>query len=131
MTVIDASVLVAGLVDSGPTGRWAESILGGSGLAAPELGLVETTNVLRRLEQSGRLGTPIARRALDDLLSLPLELYPFAPVAERVWELRPGMTAYDAGYVALAELLEAPLATIDLRITRSAGPRCLFRTPPH
>jgi predicted nucleic acid-binding protein len=50
-------------------------------------------------------------------------------VAERVWELRKNVSAYDAWYVALAELLRAPLATLDLRLTRESGPTCSFVTP--
>ena len=33
-------------------------------------------------------------------------------------------------YVALAELLEAPLATLDERLVRTTGPRCEFLTYP-
>ncbi len=36
----------------------------------------------------------------------------------------------DACYVALAELLGAPLVTLDRRLTRAPGPRCVFLTPP-
>lgn len=45
-------------------------------------------------------------------------------LARRVWELRDDLTAYDAAYVALAELLDAPLVTLDSRMARAAGPRC-------
>ena len=40
------------------------------------------------------------------------------------------MTSYDSWYIALAEVLEEPLATCDLRLTRVPGPRCRFLTPP-
>jgi predicted nucleic acid-binding protein len=36
----------------------------------------------------------------------------------------------DAWYVAIAELLGSPLATLDQRLARSGGPRCEFVTPP-
>ena len=51
--VTDASVLVAALVDTGREGQWAESAVAEGDLAASELALVETTNILRRLEQAG------------------------------------------------------------------------------
>ena len=35
--VPDASVVVAALIDRTPTGAWAESIIGGGSLIAPEL----------------------------------------------------------------------------------------------
>lgn len=55
---------------------------------------------------------------------------PFAPFAERVWELRANVTSYDAWYVAVAEQFDLPLATLDRRLARSAGPRCRFLLPP-
>jgi predicted nucleic acid-binding protein len=53
----------------------------------------------------------------------------YASVADRVWELRRTVTAYDACYVALAELLDAPLATLDVRLARAPGLRCQVITP--
>ena len=49
-TVVDASVLVAALVDPREDGRWAESTLAKGSLVAPELALVEATDVLRQME---------------------------------------------------------------------------------
>ena len=46
--VVDASLLVAALVDDGADGRWAESELVGDYLAAPHLVYVEVANILRR-----------------------------------------------------------------------------------
>ena len=43
----------------------------------------------------------------------------------RAWELRHNLTIYDGAYVALAELLRAPLLTRDRRIERTA--RALIR----
>ena len=60
---------------------------------------------------------------------LPVELFPFGPLAARVWELRENVTPYDAWYVALAESLDADVATLDVRLSRAAGPRCTFRLP--
>jgi predicted nucleic acid-binding protein len=51
-------------------------------------------------------------------------------LAERIWELRGAVTAHDGWYVALAESLKAPLATLDDRRTRAPGPRCSFIGPP-
>ena len=65
-----------------------------------------------------------AAAALDDLLSLPLVVYPTAPLLARAWELRHNLTVYDGCYVALAEALEAPLVTADRRLFDAPGPRC-------
>jgi predicted nucleic acid-binding protein len=58
-----------------------------------------------------------------------VELYPFLPFQDRVWQLRESLTAYDAWYVALAEAHDVPLATLDRRLAASPGPHCGFLTP--
>lgn len=127
--VVDASTVVAALVDSGPDGRWAEGFLS-TGLAAPHLLAVEVANVLRRAVNAGEITDDSASLAHADLLGLRVEPVPYDLVADRVWELRDNLTAYDAWYVAAAELLTAPLATLDRRLAGSPGPRCSFLLPP-
>ena len=129
-TVVDGSVLVAALVDSGREGKWAESALAEGLLASPELALAEASNILRRLEQAGRILRMEAESAHVDLLRLDLELFPFAPFAERVWALRGNLTSYDAWYVALAEALDCPLVTLDRKLSRATGPTCEVIAPP-
>jgi predicted nucleic acid-binding protein len=46
---------------------------------------------------------------------------PHDPLLPRVWELRTSVTAHDAVYLALAEVLEAPLLTLDRRLARVRG----------
>jgi predicted nucleic acid-binding protein len=128
-TVVDASVVVAALVDSGPHGEWAEGILAAGSLHAPELALVETANILRRLEWAKQISASEANAAYEDLTQLDMELFSFNPFSDRVWELRHTVTCYDAWYVALAEALTLPLATLDGRLYRAAGPTCRFLTP--
>ena len=127
--VIDAGVVVAALIDDGPDGRWAESMLAAGPLAAPHLMLVEAANILRRACLAGVLSLDSAQLAHADLLRLRVVLFEYEPIAERVWELRGAITSYDACYVALAEALGAPLATVDLRLSRAPGPYCVFKTP--
>jgi predicted nucleic acid-binding protein len=128
-TVVDASLVAAGLVDSGSLGAWAESVLLTGPLAAPHLLPVETANILRRMANAGDISADVAALAHSDLLSLRMELFPYAPLGERVWELRAYVTTYDAWYVALAELLDAPLATLDAKLSRAPGTACSFLTP--
>lgn len=128
--VVDASVVVAGLAGGGADGRWAEEVLVTDDLAAPHLMPVETAHVLRRSVFAGRLSADVAALAHRDMLALRVALFDYEPVALRVWELRSNVTSYDAWYVALAEMLDAPLATLDGRLAQATGPRCSFRTPP-
>ncbi len=128
--VVDASILVAATSDVGAEGRWAEDVVRAGNLIAPHLALVEATNILRRLELQGRLDRTEAGAAARDLLLLDLELVPFTPFAERIWELRANVTSYDAWYVAVAEQFDLPLATLDRHLARATGPRCRFLLPP-
>lgn len=128
--VADASVVVAALVDSGPDGAWAERVLASDRLAAPHLMPAEVANVLRRAALVGEISDDAASLAHADLLALRVELFPYEPFADRVWDLRTSVTAYDAWYVAVAEALEAKLATLDAKLSRATGPRCRFVVPP-
>lgn len=128
--VIDASMVVAALVDAGPDGTWAEGLLASEHLAAPHLMPVEVANILRRAALAGDISKDIAALAHGDLLDLNVELFPYEPFAQRAWELVENLTAYDSWYVAVAESLEAPIATLDEKLSRSPGPRCSFFTPP-
>ncbi len=78
--VVDASVVVATLVDSGPTGRWAGSVVESCELTAPHLMPVEVANVLRRAAAAGEISADVGPLAHSDLL----------------WELRANLSAYDA-----------------------------------
>ncbi|MEJ0037874.1 MAG: type II toxin-antitoxin system VapC family toxin [Gammaproteobacteria bacterium] len=126
--VIDSSVLVAALIDSGRQGAWAEGVLASGALHAPEPIRAEATNVLRRLERAKHISTAEANAAHDDLMQLNLELFSFDPFADRIWELRHTVTSYDAWYVAVAEALRLPLATLDRKLSRASGIACEVMT---
>jgi predicted nucleic acid-binding protein len=128
--VVDAGLVVSALVDTGPEGKWAEEQLATDSLIAPHLMPVEAANILRRGTLAGDISADTAALAHEDLLALRVELFPYSPFASRVWELRLNVTAYDAWYVALAESLEVRLATLDRRLSRASGCRCIFQTPP-
>jgi predicted nucleic acid-binding protein len=127
--VLDASVLVTAVADSGPDGRWAEALLQENTPVAPDLALAEAADVLRRSVLAGALSEREATLAHRDLLDLDIELFPYAPFADRIWALRGALSIYDACYVALAEALELPLATLDRKLAKAPGPRCRIRTP--
>ncbi|MGY1665908.1 type II toxin-antitoxin system VapC family toxin [Geodermatophilus sp. SYSU D00696] len=127
--VVDSSVVVAALVDDGADGTWARDGLPGEMLVAPAHLYVEVANVLRRAVLTGRLGRDAAALAHRDLVQLPVTVFPYEPLGDRVWALHPAVTAYHAAYVALAEELDAALWTLDRRLAAASGPRCRFRTP--
>ena len=127
--VVDASVLIAGLGAASRDGPWARSVFARYRLAAPEQVLVETCNVLRRMEQAGTISGLEATSDFRTLLGFDLRLFPFAPFAKRIWTLRANLTSHDAWYVALAEQLSCPLLTLDRRLDRATGPLCEIITP--
>jgi predicted nucleic acid-binding protein len=127
--VVDASVVVAALVDNGPEGRWAEQVLLSGYLVAPHLLPSEVGNVLRRAALAGQISADAATLAHADLQQLKVDLFPYEPFADRIWELRANVTAYDAWYVALAEFLDCPLATLDRKLARAAGINCQLTLP--
>jgi predicted nucleic acid-binding protein len=47
--------------------------------------------------------------------------HPHEPLLPVMWRLRPNLTAYDAAYVAVAEVLDRPLVTLDATLARSPG----------
>jgi predicted nucleic acid-binding protein len=128
--VADASTVVAALVDGGEVGEWARGLLEREPLDAPHHMPVEAANVLRRAAASGDISADVASLAHADLLDLRVRLFSYKTLAERVWQLRSNVTVYDGCYVALAEELSTPLATLDVRLSRASGPRCEFLIPP-
>jgi predicted nucleic acid-binding protein len=127
--VCDASAVVALLLDAGADGRWVTDALTGADIAAPSLLAFETSNIIRRQELAGRVSADQAAQAHADMLDLAVEQWPYELLASRVWELRHNLSSYDAAYVALAELSGATLVTLDRRIGRTPGVRCVVATP--
>ena len=126
--VVDASVVVAALVDGASDGAWAERIMISEPLVAPHLMPAEVANILRRAVLAGDIAEETASISHGDLLDWRIELFPYEPFADRVWSLRANLTAYEAWYVALAEAVGASLVTLDARLARASGPRCTFVT---
>jgi len=127
--VVDASVLVAASMLADDAADWARQVIVVDDLAAPHLAPVEAQQAVRRLLQRDAIGVRIANQARLDVLAVNLDLHPFAPFADRVWSLRENLTAYDAWYVAVAEALDCPLATLDRRLADAPGLSCDVRTP--
>ncbi len=127
--VCDASAVVALMLDAGPDGRWATNALTGADLAAPSLLPFEAANIVRRHELAKLITADQAAQAHADLLDLAIEHWPYELLAPRAWQLRQNLTTYDASYVALAELLDVALVTLDRGISRAPDLRCTVATP--
>jgi predicted nucleic acid-binding protein len=92
-------------------------------LHAPHLIDTEVAQVIRRSAAIGDIAADRGLAAIEDLADFPLHRHPHVPLLHRIWELRHNLTAYDAAYVALAEVLGAPLVTRDARLAASSGHR--------
>lgn len=122
MIVLDASAAIEWLLQSAAGARIDKRIFSPSeSLHTPHLLDVEVAQVMRRYVREGKISDRRGEEALADLGDLPLNRYPHDFLLPRVWDLRATLTAYDAVYVALAEVLDAPLLTCDGRIASAPG----------
>ena len=119
--VADASILVEVLVVRPTT---TPEALDGDVIHAPHLVDIEVTQALRRLHRAGVIEHAVAVGARTALLDIVSHRYPHDVLLERIWELRANLTAYDAAYVALAEMLDLPLLTSDAGLAAAPGLRC-------
>lgn len=122
MIVLDASAAIEWLLRSAVGLKIDRRIFSPSeSLHAPHLLDVEVAQVLRRYVRDKTIAAQRGQEALEDLGDIPLSRYPHDFLISRIWELRGTLTAYDAAYVALAEVLDAPLLTCDGKIATASG----------
>ena len=126
MIVVDASAALAGLLNAGPARR----VLADEQLHAPHLIDSEVANALRGACAAARMNADAGWAALDAWRRLGMTRYPAHSLLDRIWELRDNLSAYDATYVALAELLECSLLTADTRLGRAPGIGCPITVVP-
>ncbi len=123
--IVDASALTAMYVSDDLRGRRIRGRLSvGGELFAPAHIDVEVASALRGLAQRHPGVVTIAPTALEHLAGYAIRRMPLAPLLSRMWSLRDQLTAYDAAYVALAEMVDAPVLTCDVKMTRATQARC-------
>jgi predicted nucleic acid-binding protein len=121
MIVADCSAILDALLPGAPQ-ELIEELGAADEIAVPHLVDLELLQVLRRLLRGGARERDLAELRAD-YGALPLTRFPHHVLADRVWELRQNATAYDAAYLALAEVLEVPLLTSDARLAAVPGIR--------
>jgi predicted nucleic acid-binding protein len=124
--VVDASAALSAVLNGGSARR----ALASEQLHAPHLIDSEIANGLRRRVAGGHLSAADGWSALNAWRNLGITRYPVFALLDRVWELRDNLSAYDASYVALAELLNCNLLTADSRLSRAPGIRCAITALP-
>jgi len=120
LKVVDASVIVELIANDLDPDH-----LGDEELAVPHLIDSEVTNALRRLVSQKILTDNQGATALNGFTRLALTRFPADWLRPRMWELRHNLSAYDATYVALAEMTGASaLLTTDTRLANAPGINC-------
>ena len=121
MIVIDASLAIAVMIKPEDSAALSDRIEAGAGaLAAPEILDLEVLQVLRRYVRHGGSKQRVDQgfQTLDDLR---IQRFSHEGLRDRIWSLRENLTAYDAAYFALAEMLSAPLWTRDAKFADVPG----------
>lgn len=122
MIVLDASAAVEWLLQSTTGAKIDRRLFStANSLHAPHLLDVEVAQVMRRHVRDNSITARRGADALEDLRSLGINMHSHDLLMSRIWELRATLTAYDAAYVALAELLDSPLLTCDRKIAGAPG----------
>lgn len=121
MLVVDTSAVVEALAGRSPAPALIERLVTDGDLHAPHLIDVELLHVLRRLVGAGHLASDRAEDARSDFAELRITRYGHEPLADRMWQLRDNLTAYDAAFISLAESLGVPLMTCDARLAGAPG----------
>jgi predicted nucleic acid-binding protein len=128
--VLDARALVDLILGFQPNADWVKSqIRSAEELRAPHLLDFEVAHAVRRQTLNREISPGRGAVAMRDLRELRLRRFPAAGLLTRVWELRNILSAYDASYIALAELLDAPLLTTDRSLGQTRGHRARVLTP--
>ena len=121
MIVIDASVLFHLLTTPQDDPHVLKAAEKAGKFYAPHIVDAEVLNSLRRNLLIKKITEAQGERAIADLGDFAIERWPVAPFTDRIWELRHNLSAYDASYVALSEMLGLELYTRDKGIKLAPG----------
>lgn len=126
--VVDASAL-AEVVLRTERAAVVEELIEDESLVAPDLIGAEVLSVIRRALLRGLVDRAAAERAVENLVGAPVRRMTTGPLVAAMWSLHANVTPYDASYVVLARMLDAPLVTLDERLLRAPGLPVVLRTP--
>ena len=124
---LDASVVVAAFLprerSEAAVEFLEERLQAGEQFVAPPLLYAETTSVLRRYVHRQRIRHDEAVIALQDLLAMPIRVVADSAVYLRALELAHRLghaRAYDVQYLAVAQMHDCPVVTLDRGLYESA-----------
>ena len=133
IAVVDTSAVLRLFIPDGPIPDGLEAFFRGvetgSHVAiAPELLIVEATNVVIKKQRRGELSTDEATGLISLLEQMPIRYFSHRPLYNSTHQiaLETGLSAYDALFLALAQDRGAALFTADERLQREAESRGLL-----
>jgi predicted nucleic acid-binding protein len=112
--VIDASVAIAACHTPVGFARFR-----GHEMVAPQLMILEASSVFHEMSWREEISKPRARLMLTRLLNANIDIRTPNGLTEAAWDVADGLgwaKTYDAQYVALAQMLNCKLVTIDERL---------------
>ena len=127
MIIVDSSAVVEWLLRLPLADPVADRIMSAGSVHAPALLDVEVAHVVRRYCAAGEISEQAGERALSALADFDAVRYTHELLLPLIWRLRHNLTAYDAAFVALAAVLDAPLITLDARIAQAPWSRLAGR----
>ncbi len=123
MIVLDSSAAVEWLLGLPLADAVAGRLNSAESVHAPALLDIEVAHVVRRYCAAGEISDDVGEQALSALAEFDAVHYTHELFLPLIWRLRHNLTAYDAAFVALAAVLDAPLVTLDGRIAQAPWPR--------
>ena len=119
LLVVDANVIVQACIDATGLGP-----LAGHELVGPPVLRPEALSSLHELRIRGEISAELAKAAVDRLATLPFTIREPQDLVQSAWTIAEALgwaKTYDAEYVALAQLLDCRLVTLDARLARGAA----------
>jgi predicted nucleic acid-binding protein len=126
IAVLDASVVFEACVSELPRGEDCRKLLAATDAYVPSLIYSEVAHSLRKFEVFTKVEMEDTYRVL---VAMPWVSVDYRHYSSRVWPLRHDLSLYDATYVALAQLLGAPLFTLDMKMAKTATRYCEVVVP--
>ncbi|MGW6334685.1 type II toxin-antitoxin system VapC family toxin [Nocardia rhamnosiphila] len=122
MIVVDANVMVMALAGPSDRGEAARAALfADDEWAAPAHMPLEVVRTLHKAALTNQLVGADADAAFRALTAMQVTYVETDPLLlHTVWKLRQNVSIYDAAYLAVAALHDAPLLTFDARLAKGA-----------
>jgi predicted nucleic acid-binding protein len=120
LIVLDCSALVAIVFAIDPWPEHISAFAAAEAIAAPDYLVVEFLSATRRLASLGQLDDTSALAGIHFVQHMAFHGFDTTGISAEIWSLRRNFSAYDAGYVALAQILDAPLLSCDRRLRSAA-----------